>query len=111
MQVIRIFGIKLICYSDKPDIMRRKILFYVVSAVNGVTPKTRQVLYDHTADFSGFNVREHTLKSLAVKVGSGCTIIYVSIINTKFRFIGKVILQNHFLCFDRITALFVIFHR
>lgn len=37
--------------------------------------------------------------------------IYVSIINTKFRFIGKVILQNHFLCFDRITALFVIFHR
>ena len=111
MQVIRIFGIKLICYSDKPDIMRRKILFYVVSAVNGVTPKTRQILYDYTVDFSGFNVREHTLKSLTVKIGSGCTIIYVSIINAKFRFVGKVVLQNHFLCFDRITTLFVIFHR
>ena len=50
---------------------------------------TRQILYDYTVDFSGFNVREHTLKSLTVKIGSGCTIIYVSIINAKFRFVWK----------------------
>ena len=66
--------------GDKPNSHKRQDLFQKVSGFQEVTAKPGQVFYDDTIHPASFYIIHHPLKSCPFKIGSGFSVVTVTIV-------------------------------
>ena len=83
--------------------------FNILPAVNIISSKSRQILYNHTGHFPLTNILQHTVESRTVKIGSCPSIIFIFIIKLQLRMLLQKVMQQLSLIMDTITFCFSVF--
>ena len=96
--------------GNKSDMMERKIVFGIVSGVDGVAAQAGEVLHHDAVDFPGLDIRQHLLESLPVKGLAGDAVVNVNLRNFDVRAQGQAVLHNLPLRLQGIPPLAVILH-
>lgn len=105
MEIIRFCSIELVCNRNEPDMMGEKVLFNVISGINGISAKPGKVFYNHTVNVPSLNIGEHLLKTWSVKVRTGQSVVNIGVIYYKFRLIRQEIIQHQLLIFYGTSTL------